>query len=300
MTIKHLPIGDISIDGGTQARVEINAATVDEYAEALTEGEKLPPVIVFFDGAQNHLADGFHRYHGNRKIGATTIECDIRTGTLRDARLFAYGANRDHGLRRTVADKRRAVAGMLADCPDWSDRAIAKHVGVSHPFVAAIRNPETKERQAEAREASAVKTAAKAQVQAPQQAPAPAAAAPAAAAEAAAVESDSTPKPADAPQPQVESDSTSPVDPLTYRVAELEQLAAELLADNKAMSEVFDADEKAAALLVENKKLRFEISGLRERVGGLMAEKNEAIRLMKSWRRRAEKAEKALSEAGAE
>jgi len=291
MTIKHLPIGDISIDGGTQARVEINAATVDEYAEALTEGEKLPPVIVFFDGAQNHLADGFHRYHGNRKIGATTIECDIRTGTLRDARLFAYGANRDHGLRRTVADKRRAVAGMLADCPDWSDRAIAKHVGVSHPFVAAIRSPETKERQAEAREASAAKAVAKAK--APAEAPA------STEAPAPSVESDSTPKPAEAPaagdaaQPQVESDSTPPVDPLAYRVAELEQIAAELLADNKAMSEVFDADEKAAALLVENKKLRFEISGLRERVGGLMAEKNEAIRLMKSWRKKAEKFEAA-------
>lgn len=93
--------------------------------------------------------------------------------------------------------------------------------------------------------------------------------------------------------PAVESDSTPPVDPLAYRVAELEQMAAELLADNKAMSEVFDADEKAAALLVENKKLRFEISGLRERVNGLMAEKNEAIRLMKSWRKKAEKFEAA-------
>lgn len=28
---------------------------------------------------------------------------------------------------------------MLALVPDWSDRAIAKHVGVSHPFVAAER-----------------------------------------------------------------------------------------------------------------------------------------------------------------
>lgn len=290
MTIKHLPIGDISIDGGTQARVEINAATVDEYAEALTEGEKLPPVIVFFDGVNTYLADGFHRYHGNRKIGATTIECDIRTGTLLDARLFAYGANRDHGLRRTVADKRRAVAGMLADCPDWSDRAIAKHVGVSHPFVAAVRNPDQKARQAETRTSSkppkveTVSTPPAAE-QPGEQPAEQAAAQPDGQAGGLAAEQ--------AEQPEVETVSTPPVDPLAYRVAELEQMAAELLADNKAMSEVFDADEKAAALLVENKKLRFEISGLRERVNGLMAEKNEAIRLMKSWRKKAEKFEAA-------
>ena len=50
--------------------------------------------------------------------------------------------------------------------------------------------------------------------------------------------------------------------------------------------------------MAENKRLRAEVTGLRERVNGLMNEKNEAIRLSKSWQRRAEKAEKAL-QAGA-
>lgn len=283
MTKKHLPIGDISIDGGTQARVEIHAATVDEYAEALTEGDTLPPVIVFFDGVKYHLADGFHRYHANRKIGATTIECEIRTGTLRDARLYAYGANRDHGLRRTVADKRRAVAGMLEDCSDWSDRAIAKHVGVSHPFVAAIRNPEQKARQAETRTSSkppkveTVSTQAAADAQ-PEHPPEVA-------------QGESAVSEEGKASPQVETVSTPAVDPLAYRVAELERMANELLAENNAMSLVIDADDKVAAVMAENKKLRAEVSGLRERVTGLLNEKTEAIRLMKSWRKRAEKAE---------
>lgn len=39
---------------------------------------------------------------------------------------------------------------MLVDFSDWSDRAIAAHVGVTQPFVGAVRNPETAERQEQA------------------------------------------------------------------------------------------------------------------------------------------------------
>lgn len=290
MTTKPVPLDEISIDGGTQARAEIHAATVNEYAEAMTEGETLPPGIVFFDGVTNHLADGFHRFHANRQIGARTMECEVRTGTLMDARLYAYGANKSHGLRRTAADKRKAVQGMLADFPDMGDRAIAKHVGVSHPFVAAVRSPEVAQRQAAARNASAGKKAA----QAPAQAPAPAEA------QGGEVESDSTPASAGAaaaPASSLESDSTPQVDTAAERMAELEQMATDLLEDNKAMTAVFEADDKLTAAMGENKRLRSEVSGLRERVNGLMGEKNEAIRLMKSWQKRALKAEKQVAEA---
>jgi hypothetical protein len=282
MTTKHVPLGDISIDGGTQARAAIHAPTVAEYAEALSDGETLPPAVVFFDGAQHHLADGFHRLHANLQIGATTMECEVRTGTLQDARLYAYGANRSHGLRRTNDDKRKAVLGMLADCPDWSDRAIAKHVGVSHPFVAAIRSPQARDRQADARDASAAKTAEKSPAEVAQQATD----------ESDEVESDSTLPPDGAAQstPKVESDSTPAVDLSAHRIAELEQMAAELLADNNSMTAVFEADDKLVTALAENKRLRAEVGGLRERVNGLMGEKNEAIRLMKSWRKKAEAA----------
>lgn len=62
---------------------------------------------------------------------------------------YAVGANAAHGLRRTNADKRRAVT-MLLDDPEsvqWSDREIAKACAVSHEFVrqqrAAICQPLT-------------------------------------------------------------------------------------------------------------------------------------------------------------
>jgi len=118
--ICKLPLDGINATGGTQSRAELNQATVAEYAEALGHGAEFPPVIVFSDGAAggNWLADGFHRYHAHRAAGLAEISCDLRIGTLRDAKLFAAGANGTHGLRRTNADKRQAVAMVLTDA-EW-------------------------------------------------------------------------------------------------------------------------------------------------------------------------------------
>lgn len=139
MKLETLSIGDIRIDGGTQSRASVCAETVREYAEALTDGAKLPPVVVFFDGAAYWLADGFHRLHANRQIGAAAIEAEVRDGTVDDAIVHSCGANQTHGLRRSNEDKRRSVLTMLAKRGDWSDNRIAKHVGVDHKTVSAHR-----------------------------------------------------------------------------------------------------------------------------------------------------------------
>jgi hypothetical protein len=138
--MKKLNVNAIRIDGGTQSRVSLDEQTVAEYVDAL---ESLPPVIVFEDGADYWLADGFHRLHAYRTAGKASIPADIRTGTKRDAILFSVGANGTHGLRRSNADKRKAVGVMLADAEwsQWSDRKIAEACGVSHTFVALLRKP---------------------------------------------------------------------------------------------------------------------------------------------------------------
>ena len=137
----NLSLEKIKIDGGTQSRAKIDQDVVAEYADNMRDGAKFPAVIVFHDGAEYFLADGFHRYFAAKKAGSPGIKCDVREGTLRDAILYSFGANADHGLRRTPADKRKAVIAMLSDIEwqDWSDREIARQCCVSHPFVAAIR-----------------------------------------------------------------------------------------------------------------------------------------------------------------
>ena len=147
----------LRIDGGTQSRVAIHEATVAEYTEVLEAGDALPPVDVYFDGTDHWLADGFHRYFANQRIGAVSIDAEVHAGTRTDALMHAFGANKAHGLRRTNEDKRKAVEGMLALAPQWSDRAIAKHVGVGHTMVATLRNPAKAQAQAESRAKSAAK-----------------------------------------------------------------------------------------------------------------------------------------------
>ena len=131
-------INEIVADMTVQARVAIDTSIVCEYSEHLDD---LPPLIVYFDGECHWLADGFHRLAAHAMAKRADALCEIRQGTKRDAILHAVKANASHGLRRTNADKRRAVELLLADeeWAQWSDRAIADACGVSNVFVSSIR-----------------------------------------------------------------------------------------------------------------------------------------------------------------
>lgn len=155
---QNIEIEKIKTDGGTQARALLNEDVVAEYAEAIIAGANMPPVTVFHDGKAYWLADGFHRFHAHRKARAVEIAADVIAGTKRDAILYSVGANTDHGLRRTNADKRAAVQTLLADkeWKTWSDRQIAEACGVSVPFVGAIRRPEVAAKQKENRASSTI------------------------------------------------------------------------------------------------------------------------------------------------
>ena len=128
-------------DGGAQMRVEMRPETVQDYADDMLAGAIFPPVVVYFDGTDYWLADGFHRVEAARKIGRETIEAEIKEGSARDAILHGIGSNASHGLRRTQADKQRAVERLLKD-PEWarwSDRKIAEVARVDHKTVGTIR-----------------------------------------------------------------------------------------------------------------------------------------------------------------
>ena len=138
--VVEIPLASIK-DGGAQMRAEMHPETVADYAADMLDGAVFPPVIVFHDGADYWLADGFHRVEAARKIDRKEIEVEIRDGTARDAILHGIGANATHGLRRTQADKRHAVERLLTD-PEWaawSDRKIAQLAKVDHKTVGKIR-----------------------------------------------------------------------------------------------------------------------------------------------------------------
>ncbi len=164
----------LTIDVNLQQRVEINNSVVDDYANAYSEGTELPPITVWreegkreegignsdnnqlFDShhselttvhcplptARYYLVDGFHRVEAAKQAGITELPFIEKSGTYREALLFSLSVNSTHGLRRSNADKRKAVMTLLQDSEwsQWSDRVIAKQCKVSHTFVAKLRN----------------------------------------------------------------------------------------------------------------------------------------------------------------
>jgi hypothetical protein len=140
-SIISLDLEEIRRDGGTQPRAAIDHLTITEYAADMREGASFPPVLLFFDGTDYWLADGFHRLEAAFSIGLKEIAAEVRQGTRRDAVLYSVGANTTHGLRRTNADKRRAVMTLLDDeeWSKWSDSQIAKACAVDHKTVSKYR-----------------------------------------------------------------------------------------------------------------------------------------------------------------
>lgn len=140
--LKTLNILSIRIDSGTQSRVEMNEQTVSEYADAMKEGAEFPPLVVYHDGTEYYLADGFHRLIAAQRADKTSFPCEVIAGTLRDAILASLSANSSHGLRRTNADKRKAVLTILQD-DEWlltyTLREISKLCNVSYQLVANIK-----------------------------------------------------------------------------------------------------------------------------------------------------------------
>lgn len=138
----NLEIRHIRTDGGTQARVGLlDERVVSDYAQDVTEGAIFPPVVVFFDGTHYWLADGFHRVAAFKLAQKLRIPAEISQGSLRDAQLYAAGANASHGLRRSRDDKYHAVTMLLNDAEwvQWSDREIARRCRVSPSSVSKIR-----------------------------------------------------------------------------------------------------------------------------------------------------------------
>lgn len=140
--VKTLKIDSLTADDGIQPRAKgLDAATVDEYAEAMqADPTAFPPVVVYRDSDGNHwLSQGFHRLAAAFKAGLEVIQAEIRIGGRKEAILDAAGSNAIHGLKRTNADKRRAVELVLAEYPSWSNRKLAEACGVSDEFVRSVR-----------------------------------------------------------------------------------------------------------------------------------------------------------------
>lgn len=147
MEPEMVQISAIKVDRRLQARQWMEESAIAEWADAIKAlraaggSPAFPPVRLVREGALLWLVDGFHRHAAFTRAGETEIKAHVTDGTFRDALLMACGVNTDHGIRRTNADKEKAIGILLRD-PEWSklsDRRIAELTGTTHPTVGKLR-----------------------------------------------------------------------------------------------------------------------------------------------------------------
>ncbi len=271
-----------------QPRVETKQEVIDEYAELLLSGVQMPPITVFYDKetGQFYLADGYHRVAAARQAGLAQIYEEIIPGTRRDAILCGLKANAKHGLRRSNADKRRAVLTMLNDAEwaGWSDNAIAKACAVDHKTVAACRpslgNSQVSEPATDKTFTTKHGTTATMNT-----------------ANIGATRirrntnvADDSGADIDEARPET---AISEVDELRSRLCEMATSLEEVTADRDRLEEIIGADDR----LTEIKRLSDLNRAIEARVAGLMEEAKEANQRAASWKKKATTAEAELLKA---
>lgn len=123
-------IDELIIDPDIQlGERKLDDGTVQNYSIALSNNAKFPPIVVFSDGTDNWLSDGFHRVKAAQRLGLVTIDADVREGTKQDAIVYAAIANVANGRPMSAAQKREAGARLL-ELTDWSQHRIAQELAV--------------------------------------------------------------------------------------------------------------------------------------------------------------------------
>ena len=263
--VKDVPQLLLRTDGGTQYRDGIDDETMREYLHAIKDGAIFPPIETVFDGQHHWVVDGFHRLAAYSRCGCPSITVSCIQGSLEEARLLALGANAQHGLRRDSKTKRRIVQQALQH-PAFkgeSNYVIAKFCGVSFPFVAAVRNPEIKERQDKNRDRSNAKRVTEQTQDGAELNP-----------------FTSTPELPKEINPQV-GDAPSR--------EEIEAAEQAFKADQDMMYKLLDSDEPLKLAHEEIKRLNLRVAQQETRLHGLMNERNEAVKLVKSKEREVER-----------
>jgi hypothetical protein len=137
-----MKLSQLTLDPGLQMRTELNQDVVDEYAQAMLDGDKFPPIIVFNDGDNNYVAEGFTRCAAAKQAGIEIIDADVHMGTYEDAFDYAFTkANHDNGQRYKNVDKVSAFKKAFTRDRyiKQSDRELGRLYQVYNRFVSQLR-----------------------------------------------------------------------------------------------------------------------------------------------------------------
>lgn len=125
---------ELSVDPDMQMRMQIEQATVDEYADNIEAIlEEKPIDVVEVEGnieTRWFIVDGFHRYHAAGQANLDAVRVRLMRGTYEDAVQYAMSANWENGLRPKAADAQRSISILLDTAPDFGfdSKAVNKWV----------------------------------------------------------------------------------------------------------------------------------------------------------------------------
>jgi transposase len=140
--IIDINIHQIRRDGGTQPRGLLDEDHINDLLVSLKSGAKLEEILVYYDGENYWLTDGYHRLAATIRYGKDKIRANIRQGTLEEAQWHSFSVNQHNVLKRSNADKQRAIIGALKHCYGYSksNTDIARHCGVDEKTVRIWRS----------------------------------------------------------------------------------------------------------------------------------------------------------------
>lgn len=141
-TIVFIDLEELTADLKYQKRAKEDASAIKDLVTAYEDEDDVPAIEVIDTGNEYIIVDGFHRFAAATEAGLDSIQCEVTEGTQRDAFIRSLGANANNkALKRTNADKRKAVESALADeiFSELSSRDVASICRVSHTIVNRIR-----------------------------------------------------------------------------------------------------------------------------------------------------------------
>ena len=126
------------IDPDLQPRV--NGLDAEHVRELQEVSDSWLPLVVVEQDDKYLLVDGFHRYAAAQNLELESVPVKV-VDVPADGDLFslAFGLNAVHGRPLSLNDRRAFAGCLLQHHPEWSDREVGRHCGLSQPTVAGVR-----------------------------------------------------------------------------------------------------------------------------------------------------------------
>ncbi len=116
--IFEVPVNKVEVIQGLLPRIYTHTLEekIEEYKEAMAEGQEFPPITVWDKSGHYWLIDGMHRLLAAKRLGKDTIKAEVvELADELEARTLAIEKNMLHGIPLDKEEKRELARLLYAD-----------------------------------------------------------------------------------------------------------------------------------------------------------------------------------------